>query len=74
MADRPTESLSYNERKETYNYAAVERGGDCDCGIDHYEGRVTGWSKSEYDGLLNSLERTYDGITFELVPVEELGD
>ena len=68
----PTESLSYDERKEHFNYAAVEQGGDCDCGISHHEGRVTGWSKVDNTGFLDSLERAHDGITFELVPVEEL--
>jgi hypothetical protein len=70
--DIPT-LLTDDERKEVYNYAAVEQGGGyCNCGIDHHEGRITGWSKVDHDGLLNSLERTHDGIAFELVPVEEL--
>jgi hypothetical protein len=68
----PTQALDYEERKDVYNYAAVEQGGYCDCGIDHHKGRVTGWSKVDHDGLLNSLERAHDGVTFELVPTDDL--
>lgn len=68
----PTKSLSREKRIEEYNYAAVETGrGYCGCGIDHHEGRVTGWSKVDHIGLIESLERTHS-VEFELVPTDEL--